>query len=114
MYCVMLGHDIPFAYVHALTMTQDPKIYNKRTGTEINKISRLLKFTFYFATGFLAVSLCLHENHELLLMVVNSIRKVLKLSCRFCTRYLPITPFPSSNESYRACLVVITLKFALH
>lgn len=42
-YCVMLGHDIPFAYVHALTMTQDPKIYNKRTGIQVCLFMRITK-----------------------------------------------------------------------
>lgn len=34
----MLGHDVPFAYFHAIAMTQDPKIYNKRTGMHIDEV----------------------------------------------------------------------------
>eukprot|EP01132_Coremiostelium_polycephalum_P001121 gene1121-1426_t len=55
-YCHMLGYDVPFGHVHALNMTQDQNILSKRT-------------------GYLTLSLCLPEKHELLIMVVNSIQK---------------------------------------
>jgi AP-4 complex subunit epsilon-1 len=29
-YCEMLGHEVPFAYVHALTMTQQTTLLEKR------------------------------------------------------------------------------------
>ncbi|EGC35468.1 hypothetical protein DICPUDRAFT_55169 [Dictyostelium purpureum] len=55
-YCHMLGYEVPFGYIQALNMTQDSNILNKRT-------------------GYLALSLCLPEKHELLIMAVNSILK---------------------------------------
>ncbi|KYQ88283.1 adaptin N-terminal domain-containing protein [Tieghemostelium lacteum] len=55
-YCHMLGFNVEFGHVNALNMTQDSEIWNKRT-------------------GYLALSLCLPDRHELLIMVVNSIQK---------------------------------------
>ncbi|KAN0016416.1 hypothetical protein ACTFIU_006383 [Dictyostelium citrinum] len=60
-YCHMLGYDVPFGHIQALNMTQDSEILNKRT-------------------GYLTLSLCLPEKHELLIMAVNSILKGLNSS----------------------------------
>ncbi|EGG14984.1 adaptin N-terminal domain-containing protein [Cavenderia fasciculata] len=60
-YCHMLGYDVPFGHVQALNMTQDSSMLNKRT-------------------GYLTLSLCLPEKHEMLIMAVNSILKGLASS----------------------------------
>ncbi|GAM23927.1 hypothetical protein SAMD00019534_071020 [Acytostelium subglobosum LB1] len=65
-YCHMLGYEVPFGHVQALNMTQDPLMLNKRT-------------------GYLTLSLCLPEKHELLIMAVNSILKGLS-----STNYLEV------------------------
>lgn len=57
LYIEMLGHDSSFAYIHAVKMTQDKNLLCKRI-------------------GYLACSLCLDNEHELLLLLINTIQKV--------------------------------------
>ena len=52
----MLGHPVPFVYIHALNMTQSPRLLDKRV-------------------GYLCTSMFLHDDHELLLLLLNSVRK---------------------------------------
>jgi Adaptin N terminal region len=52
-YCEMLGHDASFGYIQAVNMTQQPQLINKRV-------------------GYLACSLFLNPDHELMVLLVNS------------------------------------------
>ncbi|KAJ4968961.1 hypothetical protein NE237_015662 [Protea cynaroides] len=58
-YVEMLGHDASFGYIHAVKMTHDDSLLLKRT-------------------GYLAVTLFLNENHDLIILIVNTIQKDLK------------------------------------
>lgn len=58
-YVEMLGHDASFGYIHAVKMTHDDNIHAKRT-------------------GYLAVTLFLNEDHDLIILIVNTIQKDLK------------------------------------
>ncbi|XP_027426563.1 AP-4 complex subunit epsilon-1 isoform X1 [Zalophus californianus] len=58
-YCEMLGYDASFGYIHAIKLAQQGNLLEKRV-------------------GYLAVSLFLHENHELLLLLVNTVVKDLQ------------------------------------
>lgn len=55
----MLGHDASFGYIHAVKMTHDDSLILKRT-------------------GYLAVTLFLNEDHDLIILIVNTIQKDLK------------------------------------
>mmetsp|Transcript_23757 Transcript_23757/g.62092 ORF Transcript_23757/g.62092 Transcript_23757/m.62092 type:complete len:1254 (+) Transcript_23757:47-3808(+) len=59
MYCEMLGHDADFGYIHAVKLAQHASILEKRI-------------------GYLAVSVLLHEDHELMLLLVNTMQRDLK------------------------------------
>ncbi|XP_062849431.1 AP-4 complex subunit epsilon-1 [Trichomycterus rosablanca] len=59
MYCEMLGYEASFAYIHAIKLAQQGTVLEKRV-------------------GYLAVSLFLNENHELLLLLVNTVLKDLQ------------------------------------
>ncbi|KAJ4845832.1 hypothetical protein Tsubulata_015048 [Turnera subulata] len=58
-YVEMLGHDASFGYIHAVKMTHDDSLVLKRT-------------------GYLAVTLFLNEDHDLIILIVNTIQKDLK------------------------------------
>ncbi|KAM0070155.1 putative adaptor protein complex AP-4, epsilon subunit [Helianthus debilis subsp. tardiflorus] len=58
-YIEMLGHDASFGYIHAVKMTHDDSVLLKRT-------------------GYLAVTLFLNEDHDLIILIVNTIQKDLK------------------------------------
>ncbi|KAH7834765.1 hypothetical protein Vadar_019502 [Vaccinium darrowii] len=58
-YVEMLGHDASFGYIHAVKMTHDDSLSLKRT-------------------GYLAVTLFLNEDHDLIILIVNTIQKDLK------------------------------------
>ncbi|KAL8152357.1 hypothetical protein V2J09_010117 [Rumex salicifolius] len=58
-YVEMLGHDASFGYIHAVKMTHDDNLFLKRT-------------------GYLAVTLFLNEDHDLIILIVNTIQKDLK------------------------------------
>lgn len=58
-YIEMLGHDASFGYIHAVKMTHDDNLLLKKT-------------------GYLAVTLFLDENHDLIILIVNTIQKDLK------------------------------------
>ncbi|OCT86938.1 AP-4 complex subunit epsilon-1 [Xenopus laevis] len=58
-YCEMLGYESGFGYIHAIKLAQQGNLLEKRV-------------------GYLAVSLFLHENHELLLLLVNTVLKDLQ------------------------------------
>ncbi|KAL7164612.1 hypothetical protein ACSBR2_040498 [Camellia fascicularis] len=58
-YVEMLGHDASFGYIHVVKMTHDDNLLLKRT-------------------GFLAVTLFLNEDHDLIILIVNTIQKDLK------------------------------------
>ncbi|XP_061363244.1 AP-4 complex subunit epsilon [Gastrolobium bilobum] len=59
LYVEMLGHDASFGYIHAVKMTHDDNLISKRT-------------------GYLAVTLFLNEDHDLIILIVNTIQKDLK------------------------------------
>jgi len=56
-YCAMLGHDVSFGYINAVKMTQEPKILDKRV-------------------GYLAASAFLHRDHEFIILLISSFRRV--------------------------------------
>ncbi|XP_078540950.1 AP-4 complex subunit epsilon-1 isoform X4 [Lissotriton helveticus] len=58
-YCEMLGYEASFGYIHAIKLAQQGNLLEKRV-------------------GYLAVSLFLHENHELLVLLVNTVLKDLQ------------------------------------
>lgn len=58
-YCEMMGYEASFSYIHAIKLAQQGTILDKRV-------------------GYLAVSLFLNENHELLLLLVNTVLKDLQ------------------------------------
>ncbi|XP_043720484.1 AP-4 complex subunit epsilon-like isoform X2 [Telopea speciosissima] len=58
-YVEMLGHDASFGYIHAVKMTHDDSLLLKRT-------------------GYLAVTLFLNDDHDLIILIVNTIQKDLK------------------------------------
>ena len=60
-YIEMLGHDASFSHLHAVNLTQDKNILNKRV-------------------GYLACSLLLNENSEFLILLVASLQKDLQSS----------------------------------
>lgn len=57
LYCEMLGHDASFGYIHAIKLTSSKNLVEKRT-------------------GYLAVTLCLPKNHELILLIIASLQRV--------------------------------------
>eukprot|EP00250_Pteridium_aquilinum_P009548 c18743_g1_i1 orf=243-3203(+) len=58
-YVEMLGHDASFGYIQAVKMTHDDNLLLKRT-------------------GYLAVTLFLNEDHDLIILIVNTIQKDLR------------------------------------
>ena len=58
-YLEMLGHDASFAHLHAVNLTQDKNILNKRV-------------------GYLACSVLLNDSSEFLILLVSSIQKDLQ------------------------------------
>lgn len=58
-YVEMLGHDASFGYIQAVKMTHDDSLLLKRT-------------------GYLAVTLFLNEDHDLIILIVNTIQKDLR------------------------------------
>lgn len=58
-YVEMLGHDASFGYIHAVKMAHDDSLPLKRT-------------------GYLAVTLFLDEDHDLIILIVNTIQKDLR------------------------------------
>lgn len=58
-YVEMLGHDASFGYIHAVKMTHDDNLLLKRT-------------------GYLAVTLFLNDDHDLIILIVNTIQRDLK------------------------------------
>ncbi|CAI9772294.1 unnamed protein product [Fraxinus pennsylvanica] len=59
LYVEMLGHDASFGYIYAVKMTHDENLLFKRT-------------------GYLVVTLCLNEDHDLIILIVNTIQKDLR------------------------------------
>ena len=61
MYAEMLGHDAAFGHIHAVNMSQQTGLVSKRV-------------------GYLASSVCLNSGHELVTLLVNTMRRDLKSS----------------------------------
>eukprot|EP00300_Choanocystis_sp_HF-7_P043308 c9888_g1_i1.p1 GENE.c9888_g1_i1~~c9888_g1_i1.p1 ORF type:complete len:1198 (+),score=305.45 c9888_g1_i1:40-3594(+) len=61
LYCEMLGHDASFGHIHGVNMTQQPTLLEKRV-------------------GYLTVMCTLHTGHELIILLINTIRKDLQSS----------------------------------
>ncbi|KAG0630461.1 hypothetical protein M758_1G179700 [Ceratodon purpureus] len=58
-YVEMLGHDASFGYIYAVKMTHDDNLLCKKS-------------------GYLATTLFLNEDHDLIILIVNTIQKDLK------------------------------------
>ena len=71
LYVEMLGHDGSFGYIYAVNLTSSRVLLEKRT-------------------GYLTVSLCLHEDHELILLLISNIQRVI-LPTTPCALYLDLT-----------------------
>eukprot|EP01084_Bolivina_argentea_P070780 128709_1 len=54
-YVEMLGHDASFGHIHAVKLTRAAKLVDKRV-------------------GYMACSLCLHKDHELMLLLVGGLQ----------------------------------------
>merc|ERR1740124_112194 len=54
-YCEMLGHQSSFGYIHAVKHTRKRKLSQKRV-------------------GYLACTLCLHKDHELMVLLVGGLQ----------------------------------------
>jgi len=61
MYAEMLGHNADFGHIHAVNMSQQTNLVAKRV-------------------GYLASTVCLHPEHELTTLLVNTMRRDLKSS----------------------------------
>ncbi len=59
MYCEMLGHDVSFGYFSAVKLTQNPGLLEKRV-------------------GYLASCVFLHEDHELIVLLINTMQRDLQ------------------------------------
>lgn len=83
-YCNMLGYDVTFGLIHAVKLAQQ--------GSHIDK-----------KTGYLACCLLMHRDHELILLLVNTIQKDLKSSnildnlagLSACSQLVPVEMIPS-------------------
>lgn len=58
-YVEMLGHNASFGHIHAVKMTHEANLLNKKV-------------------GYLATSLFLHDTHELNILIVNTLQQDLK------------------------------------
>jgi AP-4 complex subunit epsilon-1 len=56
LYCEMLGHDASFSYIHAIKLTSSKTVLEKRV-------------------GYLAISLCIPKEHELMLLLIANLQK---------------------------------------
>uniref|UniRef100_A0A2K6FME9 AP-4 complex subunit epsilon n=1 Tax=Propithecus coquereli TaxID=379532 RepID=A0A2K6FME9_PROCO len=87
-YCEMLGYDASFGYIHAIKLAQQGNLLEKRV-------------------GYLAVSLFLHESHELLLLLVNTVVKDLQstnlvevcMALTVVSQIFPREMIPAENSS---------------
>ncbi|XP_071942555.1 AP-4 complex subunit epsilon-1-like [Antedon mediterranea] len=59
LYCEMLGHNTTACHIHAVKLSQQANLQEKRI-------------------GYLAICVLLHENHELLVLMVNTFQRDLK------------------------------------
>lgn len=60
-YVEMLGHDASFAYIHAVKLTHEKNLFAKRI-------------------GYLTTNLFLHKDHELMLLLINTMQRDLNSS----------------------------------
>lgn len=58
-YCEMLGHNAEFAYIHAVKLTQEKNLFAKRI-------------------GYLTSNLFLHKDHELVVLLINTMQRDLQ------------------------------------
>ena len=61
MYAEMLGHDAAFGHIHAVNLSQQTSLVSKRV-------------------GYLASAVCLNSGHELVTLLVNTMRRDLQSS----------------------------------
>ena len=77
-YAEMLGHDASFAYIHAVKLTHEKNLFAKRTDS--------LAYYVYYAAhriplcriGYLTCNLFLHKDHELMLLLINTMQRDLQ------------------------------------
>ncbi|KAK2188547.1 hypothetical protein NP493_129g04034 [Ridgeia piscesae] len=79
-YCHMLGYDVSFACIHAVKLAQQGALQEKKV-------------------GYLVCSMLLHESHEFVVLLVNTIQKDLRSTnvLEICTALTVITQLMSSE-----------------
>lgn len=79
-YCHMLGYDVSFACIHAVKLAQQGALQEKKV-------------------GYLLCAMLLHENHEFVVLLVNTIQKDLRSTnvLEICTALTVITQLMSSE-----------------
>ena len=68
-YVEMLGHDASFGYIHAVKMCNEQNLLLKKV-------------------GYMTTSLFLDENHELIILIVNTLQQDLKSDNHLVGAYL--------------------------
>ena len=84
----MLGYDVSFACIHAVKLAQQGALQEKKVSewtTLANISSFCLEYRydgiswsvcFLLFVGYLVCSMLLHESHEFVVLLVNTIQKV--------------------------------------
>jgi AP-4 complex subunit epsilon-1 len=109
MYCEMLGHDVSWGYIHAINMTQvlahscqhalwehwrrcrELTDLHSRVATQQSKL--LDKWV-----GYIAVASFLHRDHELLILLISSLRRVYAHALYYLS-FIALSP-PSASCSH--------------
>ena len=100
LYVEMLGHDGSFGYIYAVNLTSSRILLEKRTGSTIPCEMNILMCTT--ASGYLTVSLCLHQDHELILLLISNIQRVCCCCCVLWDSFDPTSPGHGQQQLSRS------------
>jgi len=81
-YVEMLGHSASFGYIHAVKLTCEHNLPNKRV-------------------GYLAVSLFLDDSHDLLILIVNTLQQDLKSNDPLTGALSPPCAYEDNHQALR-------------